>query len=219
MSAADELKRRYKFLYHMAALGSWKSILTHGLLSTSALLDLFEVFGTQRIRLESEHRPQSVSIEHSKYGIAVVRDQKPMSDSGLQRALQNGITPTDWYRTLNGKAFFWLTIERLEKMLNANAYKNDRHIALTVDAAGIVDAYKDSIELALMNTGCTKPYPHPRGIDTFQPLISFSDENWRRKEPVVELTVNYSVPDIAAHVISVHEVGANKTKQLVWKRE
>ena len=51
-------------LYHMAALGSWDSIRKHGLLSTSALLDLFEVSDNDRVVIEEGHRAESITIEH-----------------------------------------------------------------------------------------------------------------------------------------------------------
>src|SRR3989337_250524 len=95
-------------LYHMADKNAWPSIQRHGLLSTTALLDLFGVNGVQRTALESKHRPECVNIHHPKHGAAVIRDQKPMSDKGLARCL-NGITPKEWYEILNRRTFFWLT--------------------------------------------------------------------------------------------------------------
>ena len=43
-----ELIRDCPTLYHMAECGSWPSIRRHGLLSTSALLDLYGVQGAER---------------------------------------------------------------------------------------------------------------------------------------------------------------------------
>lgn len=43
--------------YHMAERGSWPSIARHGLLSTSALLDLFAVAGPDRAKSEAARRP------------------------------------------------------------------------------------------------------------------------------------------------------------------
>jgi hypothetical protein len=43
-------------LYHMAEDGSWESIRQIGLLSTSALLDRFEVEGERRYAIESTRR-------------------------------------------------------------------------------------------------------------------------------------------------------------------
>ena len=103
---ADQLADKYPVIYHMAAEGSWPSIQLHGLLSTSALLDRFEVTGEERDRIERRHRPESISIRHEEHGHAVVRDQKPMSEGGLLRALKDGLTPSDWYSTLNERVFF-----------------------------------------------------------------------------------------------------------------
>jgi hypothetical protein len=66
----DELIVNYPTLFHMAALGSWPSIRERGLLSTSALLDLYEVVGEQRIAIEARHRAETIVIEHPKLGLA-----------------------------------------------------------------------------------------------------------------------------------------------------
>jgi hypothetical protein len=65
---ADELVATYPRLYHMAEPGSWERIRRHGLLSTSALLDLIEVDGDLRRALDSARRPASVSITHPRHG-------------------------------------------------------------------------------------------------------------------------------------------------------
>src|ERR1700688_4530360 len=104
----DELSGRFPLLYHMAQLGSWPSVEEHGLLSTTALLDLFEVRGDERFRIESCHRPESIPISNIEYGLAVIRNQKPMSDKSVRRALEDGLKPADWYRELNSRVFFWL---------------------------------------------------------------------------------------------------------------
>src|SRR6185312_14586628 len=116
------LIKTFPRLYHMAERDAWPSIRLHGLLSTTALLDLFEIKGAQRIALEEAHRPESVIITHPKYGKATVRDQKPMDDKGLTRCL-TGVTPREWYRILNRKTFFWLTEERFRTLIGARAYR------------------------------------------------------------------------------------------------
>src|SRR4051812_10996812 len=108
----DELIKHYPVLFHMAESGSWPSVMRHGLLSTSALLDLCGINGNERERIESERRPDSVSITGREFGPAVIRDNKPMSDAGLLRSL-DGYTPREWYRLLNGFVFFWTRQERL----------------------------------------------------------------------------------------------------------
>ena len=58
----ERLISRYPTLYHMAEDGSWESIRKHGLLSTSALLDKFEIEGEERLAIESARRPEIVRI-------------------------------------------------------------------------------------------------------------------------------------------------------------
>jgi len=49
---AEELISTFPRLYHMAHVNAWPGIKRHGLLSTSALLDLFGVRGSSRKALE-----------------------------------------------------------------------------------------------------------------------------------------------------------------------
>lgn len=208
---AEEIAKRYPRLYHMAFEGSWPSIKRHGLLSTSALLDLYGVQGDARERIESRHRPESVRIEHPKYGAAYIRDQKPMSDRGLQRALLDGLTPSDWYRLLNRRVFFWVSEDRLRTMMNARAYRGLRKTILTVDTAPLLKRHARRVELAPINSGATKPFPRSRGSQTFLPLDRYPYQSWLNKrkgrDVVVELAVEHGVLDITEFVIRVEEVG------------
>ena len=173
----DELSGRFPRLYHMAAQGSWAGIERHGLLSTSALLDLFEIQGTRREEIESRHRPECVTIRHPKIGAAVIRDQKPMHDAGLRRALADGLTPRDWYRILNCKVFFWLTRDRLARMIDARAYRDKRQTVIVLDTRLLLERHSEKVILSPMNSGCTKPVPHPRGMKTFLPLPEYPFSN------------------------------------------
>ena len=130
----DEFIGHYPKLYHMAELGTWESIRKHGLLSTTALLDLFEISGEERRQIEEQRRSQCITIRHPKHGAAVIRDQKPLSDGKLRQCLRDGLTPTDWYRILNGMVFFWATKDRLEALLSGRAYRERPHTILTIDS-------------------------------------------------------------------------------------
>jgi hypothetical protein len=213
----DELAARFPRLYHMAAEGSWPGIERHGLRSTSALLDLFEITGEQRRRLESQHRPECVTIEHPDYGIAVIRDQKPMDDLGLTRALRDNLRPGDWYRILNNKVFFWLTRERLKTLLTAKAYRNKRHTVLVLDTRRLLERGALEVLLSPMNSGCTKPFPHPRGPTTFLPLSEypFHSRAQRGLEPVVELAVDYLVGDVPSLLLAVVDMGGGSTPSAI----
>jgi hypothetical protein len=200
-------------LYHMAMRHSWPSIQQHGLLPTNVLLDLWEIGEDERRKLTTSRRPASVTVSHPKHGQAVIRDQIPLHDSHLAKCLRDGLTPRDWHDRLNERVFFWLSEQRLEKLLCASAYKRDEHIVLKVETASLVAKHRDRIELCPMNSGCTMPYRHPRGADTFLPIDQYPYRQWQAKrsgrEAVVELTVIGGVPDITEHVeeVSVRRCG------------
>jgi hypothetical protein len=190
----------------MAEAGSWESVKRHGLLSTTALLDLLEVSGAQRDAIEAARRPDSVPIHHPDHGIAWIRDNKPINETVLRRTL-TGMREPDWYRTLNGRVFFWLSEGRLEKLRDAPPYRQREHDILTIDTKALVDAYAAEIELCHLNSGAVHPAAdYPRGAGSFQPIASYP---WPDRlapaptEPIVELTIPYAVPDIERFVIDV----------------
>ena len=194
----ERLISRYPTLYHMAEDGSWESIQRHGLQSTSALLDRFEVEGEERFAIESVRRPEIVRVEHPEHGIAFVRDNKPMQEKSLERCLV-GMTPREWYEHLNRRVFFWVEWKRLLKLLGARAYKDRPHLVLEVDTAELLDRHAERVTLSPINSGATFAMrPAPRGHDTFRRIADHPEG-----KPVVELAVDYAVPDIADFVLSV----------------
>lgn len=202
----EQFVERYPRLWHMAELGSWPSIQQHGLLSTTALLDLFEVAGEKRRKIESERRPESVPLDHSQWGRAVVRDQKPLNETLLLRRL-DGMTAAEWYRMLNARVFFWVTEERLERMLGAQAYRGRRHTVLEIDAHGMLSRYSGAASISTINSGAIFPLSSTRrGAQTFQRFDQFGwVERSRRPEPVVELAVDHAVPDVKDFVVGAED--------------
>jgi hypothetical protein len=207
-------------LYHMAQLGSWPSIQERGLLSTSALLDIYQITGKERTSIEDERRGTSVVLKHDNLPPAVVRDQLPMTDAGLLRCLPKNISPKDWYRILNQKTFFWLTKARLIRLLGAGTYRNESHDVLEVSTQGVLDNYFDKIWFCPMNSGNTKPVPHPRGEKTFLRIPDYPYSDWRvkraRGERVVEFAIDDGVPDISKYVTRVVEMQGSKEIRTIY---
>jgi hypothetical protein len=205
----------------MAEDGSWDSIRKHGLLSTSALLDLYGYNGTVRHALEFARRPESVLISAGGLPHAVVRDQKPMTASALEKCLTDGVTPEQWFETLNARVFFWLSRKRLRKLLNARAYRERPQTVLTLDTASLVDANRDRIRLSPINSGATIYRPMPRGPDTFRTVSDFQFDERRKTRTldnaVVEVTVLGEVSNITDHAIAVHSIHRGKPTEL-WRR-
>ena len=220
--APEDLPRQYPVLFHMTEAGGWEGIRRHGLLSTSALLDLYGYRGEARHRLESAHRPTSTELVHPRHGRAVIRDQKPMSDAGLHACLQDGMTPRQWYELLNGMVFFWTSEARLHRLLEARSYRDRPHDVLVVDCRGLVAAHAGRVRLAPINSGCTRRLPRPRGRGTFTPIADYPFAARRRTagaaDAVVELTVVGAVPDIARHVLRVERRQGGAALGEVWPR-
>jgi hypothetical protein len=196
----------------MASYGSWPSIRQHGLLSTSELLSLFEITADRRCELLTQQRKHSVPISHPVHGNAVLRDQKPLSAKNLARCLVDCDEKT-WYQLLNERVFFWLDRDRLMTLMSAGEYAGQQHTVLELDSLGLVTKYRDAIEVATMNTGNTRPFPHPRGRETFRSLQQFDYERRRRLpdySAVVELTVLRGVSDIREHVTRVLHADATE---------
>ena len=217
----EEFVSHYPRLYHMAELGTWPSIRSHGLLSTSAFLDLYGIDGEERRQIESCRRPQSVTIRHAKYGPAVIRDQKPISDSALSKCLK-GMTPTDWYRLLNRKVFFWVVRERVLGLLSARAYWDREHTVLTIDTAKLLKMHHERVTLSPINSGSTVYNPQPRGPNTFQSLGAYPFEEWQQKrrsatKAVAELAVEYSVPNIRELVLRVERRKQSRTLEVIYE--
>lgn len=201
----------YPRLYHMAEVGTWPSIKQRGLLSTSAVLDKLGTHGSARAQYETEHRPQKMTVGQGPTAI-VLRDQKPMPPERIQRALVDGTTPGQWYSFLNRKVFMWAQQERLLTLLSARAYRELEHDVLTIDTAALVAHYKDSINLCRMNSGNTFPMWHARGVADFKPIEAYPTKaSGEPKPPVVEVVVDYAVPDIAEFVLQVRRMKAKGT--------
>ena len=211
----ERLASRYSVLFHMAEDGSLQSIKKRGLLSTSALLDLFEIEGEERLAIESARRPEIVQLMHPERGVALVRDNKPMQEKSLERCLR-GMTPREWYEHLNRRVFFWVDRKRLLKLLGARAYRDRPHLVLEVDTAKLLERHADRVALSPINSGATFAMnPAPRGPDTFRRIADHPDDR-----PVVELAMDYAVPDLASLTISVSRWhGAEKLGEICRRSE
>ena len=208
LATIDELVNKYPRLFHMAESGTWASIQEHGLLSTTALLDLFKVEEPRRRRIEAEWRHESESIAPS----VIIRDQKPMSPRSLENVLED-MTPEQWYRLLNRKTFFWTTLERLKRMLNAGLYKNDYHDVLTVDTRQLVERHWHRISLSRINSGATFGYAK-RGSSTFKGIEVYLPV--RRRTDVAEVVVEYHVPDVVDFTLSVDRWKGHDLIETIW---
>ena len=143
-----------------------------------------------------------------------------MRDSALEKCLQDGLTPGDWYALLNSRTFFWLSRSRIWSLLRAAAYRNLAQTVLTVNTASLVATHRDRIWLSPINSGATLYNPQPRGRHTFKRVEDFPfverAKTRRPEQNVVELLVEHSVPDICDHVLAVHKVQSDQILETIW---
>lgn len=200
----EEFIARYPAVWHTADARNLDGIKLSGLLSTSSLLDLFEVSPAARVPIESQRRTESVQLDHEVHGQALIRDQKPLDEAALERSLTD-MSPRQWFEALNQKVYFWLDQVRLERMLNARPYASSPQVVLEIDTSKLVETHFDEMRFSPINSGAAFPAgPAPRGSRTF---LSFADYPWDErakthpKELAVECAVLHGVPDINEMII------------------
>ena len=152
-------------LYHMAEASMWPSIRQHGLLSTSALLDLYGATGPERAAIERQRRPDFMAVNHAVLGQVLIRDQKPMTDATLAPVLID-MTPAEWYALLNERVFFWVSEERLEGLLGA--YRHRDNLVLVLDSAKVMARHVAQTTISTINSGYSRRWAVQRGRETFQ---------------------------------------------------
>ena len=203
----DELAARHPRLFHVTEPGAWPSIRRLGLLSTSRLLDLFEVGAGARQALETQRRPGAVRLNHPSHGAIVLNDNLPLSETALAGCLDDGLKPVDWLRMLNARVFFWADEDGLGRLLGAKANRGRARDVIVVDTLGLARAHADRMELCPINSGATLRRPARRGLSTFSPLAAHAYDDWRRlrgqRDRILEVVVRGGVADIERHVLEV----------------
>ena len=216
MANQEQIITQHPLLYHMAEAGAWDNIQQHGLLSTAALLELFNIKEPQRSAIGSEYRRKREVIRHHDHGCATIRDQTPMPPGKLDLALTD-MNHSEWYQLLNGKVFFWSTESRLISFLQARSHRDRPHDVLTVCTRSLVEQHATVITLSHINSGTVRMPTHRRGSDTFRTIPNHCCKT--RRECFVELAVEGRVPDMERHTLSVDRwLGATR-QQNIWQRQ
>jgi hypothetical protein len=110
----------------------------------------------------------------------------------------------------------------LLRLLNAGNYRNEEHDVLELETAPLIEAYKEKIWFCPINSGTTKPFPHPRGNSTFSRIADYPYSNWKEKrargERVVELAVDHSIPDVKNFAKRVVRMKSDDELRIIWER-
>ncbi len=133
----------------------------------------------------------------------------------LEPFLLDGLTPQDWYETLNRRCFFWVNEERLNSILNALPYLGLEHDVLILDTRRLVERNLERITVSHINSGYAGgQHPAMRGNNTFHRIQDCYGDGHQRE--VVELTVEGQVANIAEVTIRVERRKAGKTPRIIW---
>ena len=204
---SEEFCAAYPRLFHMAEASMWPGIQRHGLLSTSALLDLYGLTGPERAAIESRRRPGFVTVEHGTLPPVLIRDQRPMTDATLAPVLVD-MTPAEWYALLNARVFFWVDERRLARLLKA--YRHRDNVVLVLDAAKVLARHAAQVTLSPINSGYSLRYAQPRGRGTFLPLADYPFQTWIKKrglaDAVAECAVTGGVTNVPEALIETRAV-------------
>ena len=216
----EQLIENHPVLFHMAEEGTWPQIEEHGLLSTLALVDLFNPPSHVRQEILGSVRRKSITLQNPQHGVAVVRDQGPLKF--LDRVLEEGTTFQEYLDLLNGRVFFWATYERLLRLLQAARYRGHAQTVLHIDTRELLAAHPEA-ELAALNTGSVHvPNMPTRGKDTFLPVADYPYDTWRKRrgaagDAVVEITVPYAVPHVLDYVLRVEQWMGGQPVQVLYE--
>ena len=218
----DELVDNYPVLHHMSESGSWSTIRQIGLLSTQRLVAECELSDAAATGILRTRRKTSVRLHHPDVGLVTVRDQGPLLEDNLTKALK-GMTVEQWLAVLNDRVFFWLHPARLDRLLSARRYRHQSHDVLVVNTRDLLDRHGDRVRITAMNTGATIfPGSPRRGPDTFMRTEDFPFAERRRGRPLsdaaVELAVIGGVPDIADLVQRVERRQGNRVLEVIFRR-
>ena len=204
----------------MAHVQAWPSIKGHGLLSTSSLLDGCRITADERKALEARCRKDSVVVHHKDCGEAVIRDNKPMDDTGSASRPQ-GYDARGMVPDAEQQSIFLVNRKAFQTLLQARAYRNAKHCVIAVKTDGLVADYHDKIWLSPINSGATKPMPHPRGSDTFRRIADYPFDEWKRKrasasKAIAELAVDHGVPNLRDYVENVTVRSVKGIEQMLF---
>lgn len=206
----EELAKKHPKLYHVTESGASQNIQRHGLLSTSRLLDLFEIPYLQRVNIETQRRPVPIVLDHPNHGRVTINDNTPLIETALRRCLDDSLIPSDWLRILNARVFFWASEESLSRLLNARLNRNKVKEVLVVNTLSLARAHAKSIELSAINSGVTFRRAARRGLSTFTPMMKYSYLEWVKlrggRDKIQEVTVLDGVYDITDHILDVRQI-------------
>ena len=206
----DELAERIPRLHHVTDREAWPMIERHGLLTTDGIVERFVADPAEAARLRTERRADFVTVHDGPDGRVTINDNLPLHFGNLAPHLDDGLTPAEWLRMLNGRVYFWPRVERGAGFLRAGRRGGREKLLLTFSTRSLAAAHEGRLDLAPINTGSALRRPARRGRATFTPASDVGWGEWRRLrgrlDDVAEVSVRGGVPDALDHLLAREEI-------------
>jgi Family of unknown function (DUF7002) len=193
--------------FHIADAENWPSIQRSGLHSTKVLIERARLNGADAAEFVG-YRSRGMRLPS---GVRI-RDQRPMPPAALERCLDPGLSPAQWYRLVNSKVYFWLDADRVTRHLGACGARPQ--LVITVDLHRMLVRHGEHAFLTPFNVGNARRRPASRGTRTFVPLEAWLATRWRaearpacgvrpRSHRPAEVAIEGSVEDLASFIVKV----------------
>ena len=186
------------YAYHLSDRSNLEAISREGLFTAKQLI---EAAG-----LPEEHRRSIAGYRSSHIRLptgAVIRDQGPMPPVALQRCLDPGISPTQWYELVNSHVFFWLHANRLARHIGACAGRPQ--VVMKLHLHRLLEQYWRDAFVTPFNVGNARRRAAPRGLRSFVRLQEWLTSRWdsearcgavvrARSHPPAEIAIRTAIP-------------------------
>ena len=196
--------RLFPTLYHLTFAANLEGLRTHGLHSTASLAELHQLLPAERQGTVLERR-RAIQTFTSTQGSATLRDQHTATEALMKSCLVQVSIP-DWLALLNAKVFFFLELERMQRM--KQSYADYPQLLLRTDSRALLERYAEHVSLSRINTGSFIRRPTPRGRNSFIPLADYAFK--KKRDTPAELTLDCALPDVLA--MSTFELLSPETK-------
>ncbi|MFN8075103.1 MAG: hypothetical protein U0Q15_06735 [Kineosporiaceae bacterium] len=188
-------------LFHVTRSENLPSILEHGLLTATTLVEGAGLADEQVKALLDAPRREAAPVDHPELGTVWLRDQLRMTEAGLARVLDDSLTPRDWCRLLNGMTFFFPTEKAALDLSAASQYRAVSHVLLELDVHPLVEDFGTQVKIATFNTGSTAQggATKRRSRSSFIPVTRYQGTLAQVREVVVTADIPRLAPYLVGH--------------------
>ncbi|CAK0787302.1 hypothetical protein CVIRNUC_010520 [Coccomyxa viridis] len=207
-SAALELP---PVVYHIAESANWPFIEKEGLQCAATLMRQSSLDVEEIKRCERQQRTSRLVLPDGR----VLRDQCPVPATALERCLVN-MSPPEWYSLLNSQIFFWVDVDRLNRVRKVMI--DTVQFVAVVDTAALLAKYGASAAVTPFNIGNARRKASQRSNSTLVPYTLWQSSGWQtetegvggrpraRSHKAAELVVDTAIPDFMDFVLEVRRL-------------